>query len=76
LQRNDVTYVKTNTYLDPAWIPIYPTYDVMVALPAKPELFHPWEDGLDPHLREVKRIEIDNNGQRVPFAIVYEVRYD
>ena len=77
LQNNGVSYVQAHTYLDPAWIPSYPTYDVLVTMPASGDLFHPWNEGLDRHLTPVKQVGMtDANGNLIPFAIIYEVQYD
>lgn len=74
LDRNGIYYVQAHTYLDPAWQEKYPSYDVIVPLPTKGELFFPWHDGLHGKLKEVKRIDIaDEQGNTIPFMIIYEV---
>jgi len=77
LQQTGVEYRKTRYALDPAALPTYPTYNVLVTIPSQFDLWHPWDYGLDQYLKEIKRFEVtDSSGNLIPYAIVYEVKYD
>ena len=74
LDANGVKYDDTvNTYLDPAPAKEYPTYDVLVILPANYNLGQPWDDGLNKYIKEVKPIGIQQGDQFQIFAAIYSV---
>lgn len=76
LEDNGVQYMTTRYYLDPAWAPIYPTYDVLVALPSRGNIYEPWNEGLNQYLVVNQVIAIkDDNGQQVPFFVFYKINY-
>ena len=74
LDENGVRYSIYNSYLDPAWLKSYPTYDVLVVLPTNFDVFHPWHNDFDTYLNEVEKVQSSQN-KDIPFAIVYEVKY-
>ncbi|MDD5337672.1 MAG: hypothetical protein PHS02_04275 [Candidatus ainarchaeum sp.] len=72
LKSNGVPYTVSYSRLDPAWLPNYPIYKVIVALPARNSQLKPWSEGFDAHIQEVKSVDLGANAP-VPFAVIYKV---
>jgi len=75
LDDNGIEHFETHTYLDPAPILTSPTYDLTIVVPKIKNIDHPWDPSLDKYLKPIKTVTIDNNGQQVPYFIIYEVDY-
>lgn len=70
-ERNNVTYFKMNTWVDPAMkSEDIPKYDLLFIIPNQWNWEHPWSAGLDPYLKEVWKYE--QGGQVM--SRIYEVR--
>ncbi|MBI2079130.1 hypothetical protein HYT84_00065 [Candidatus Micrarchaeota archaeon] len=70
LDENGIEYIETVYYLDPAWQPNYPTYNVLVVVPKEKRFDHPWSYDLDNYIYEVKKFEEEEQ----PYWIVYGVK--
>lgn len=75
LERYGIRTFSTRHYLDPAWLPVYPSYDVLVVLPAYKDPYHPWTEKLDPYLKPLYLSSTVENGQKTPEFIVFKVEY-
>ena len=74
LEENGVRYITRHGSLDPFTLPEYPTYDLLVVIPAKPEITHPWHDDLDAYITPIKPIGIKNGEELQLFAAIYQVK--
>ncbi len=75
LDNNGLKYGKIHTSLDPYSPPElpYPTYDILVVLPANPDISHPWDKDLDKYIKPAKQIGVQNGDQLEVFGIIYQV---
>lgn len=73
LDGNGVRYATYHTSLDPYILSTYPTYDVLVVLPANADLSHPWDNGLDRYLKPAKPIGVTEGNEMQLFGIIYSV---
>lgn len=76
LDQNGIEYLATTYYLDPAWQPSYPTYQVLVVVPKVKSFDHPWSYDLDKYLTEIKDINVAQNDQIYKYGIIYGVKND
>jgi hypothetical protein len=60
LKENNVTYIRTTYYLDPAWSPTFPKRDLLIILPSRFNLADPWSTEMDKHLQLLKETKYDN----------------
>ena len=75
LEKGGVQYFNITYYLDPAFQPNYPKYQMVVIPPQGESGDRPWSPGFDARL--TKLYEIDYEGAPAgypPFAVVYGVR--
>ncbi len=75
LDENGVPYITPEEmqYLDPAWLETYPQYRVIIAMPAKFDYAHPWDDSLDKYITPLVPIGIQNGENLELFASIYQV---
>ncbi len=77
LTNNDVYFITMYYYLDPAFLPDFPKYNVIITPPQGISYLKPWNPGLDAKLTEVYVVEFENAPPDYPpFAVIYEVSYD
>ncbi len=69
LTENGVKFQKVNAYLNPAYSPENPKYDMLAVFPAKDDLTQPWSDAFSKHITPAKTFTI--NGK--VFAIIFKV---
>ncbi len=74
LEQNGIQYTTRHGSLDPFTLPEYPTYDLLVVIPAKLEISHPWSDALDKYITPVKPIGVKEGDQLQLFALIYQVK--
>jgi hypothetical protein len=70
LKAAGVPYQISEYYLDPAWLPSYPKYKVIVAMPARLSAETPWSQSLDALLEQV--YEYSEGGQKL--VKVFKIR--
>jgi hypothetical protein len=69
LIRNNVSYIRTMWYMDPAWLETYPKRDILIIMPGRASYEQPWSPTFDKYL--TLQQEIGVNGQLA--ARIYKV---
>ena len=71
LSEYGVKFKKVYTYLDPAWEPMYPKYDLLAVIPINWSVEQPWSNILQKRLKLLRTFYIDNK----VFAKIYKIQY-